>query len=237
MSTPSPRTVTREEWLTARRAFLDREKAFDRERDALAAARRALPRVKIDKPYVLREPSGERTLLELFDGQPQLIVYHFMLAPGATDGCRGCSYVADNIEGGWRHFAGRDTAFVMVSRADLPTIESFKKRMCWTMRWLSSGGTDFNFDFGVSFRTEEDGRSYNFGGGSPGKGDRPGLSCFAREGNEVFHTYSTYSRGLDLLLSTYNYLDLTPLGRHEEGLDHPMAWVRHHDRYESPKGR
>jgi predicted dithiol-disulfide oxidoreductase (DUF899 family) len=226
-----PRTVTREEWLAARREFLAREKAFDRERDALAAARRALPRVKIDQPYRFREPDGERTLLDLFEGRPQLVVYHFMLGPGASEGCPGCSYIADNIEGGWRHFAGRDTAFAMVSRAEVPAIEAFKKRMGWTMRWLSSAGSEFNFDFGVSFRTDEDGRSYNYGSGGPGKGERPGLSCFSHEGDDVFHTYSTFERGLDLLLATYNYLDLTPLGRHEEGLSFPMAWVRHHDRY------
>jgi predicted dithiol-disulfide oxidoreductase (DUF899 family) len=232
MSSTTPRTVSRDEWLAARRAFLEREKAFDHERDALAAGRRELPRVKIDEPYSFLEPSGERTLLELFGDRPQLIVYHFMLAPGAAEGCRGCSYIADNIEGGWRHFAGRDTAFAMVSRADVPTIEAFKKRMGWTMRWLSSAGCDFNFDFGVSFRTDDDGRAYNFGTGRPGAGERPGLSCFAREGRDVFHTYSTYERGLDLLLATYNYLDLTPLGRHEGGLSFPMAWVRHHDRYD-----
>ena len=228
---PAPRTVTRDEWLAARRDFLEREKAFDRERDALAAARRALPRVKIEKPYVFREPAGERTLLDLFEGHPQLIVYHFMLGPGASEGCFGCSYVADNIAGGWRHFAARDTAFAMVSRAEVPAIEAFKKRMGWTMRWLSSSAGDFNFDFGVSFRADEDGLTYNYGGGRPGVGDRPGLSCFSREGDDVFHTYSTYARGLDMLLATYNYLDLTPLGRHEEALSFPMAWVRHHDRY------
>jgi predicted dithiol-disulfide oxidoreductase (DUF899 family) len=233
MSAPTPRTVTREEWLTARRAFLEREKAFDRERDALAAARRALPRVKIDERYVFSEPGGERTLLDLFGDKPQLIVYHFMLGPGATEGCHGCSYVADNIEGGWRHLTARDTAFVMVSRADVPAIEAFKKRMGWTMRWLSSAGSDFNFDFGVSFRTDDDGLSYNYGKGRLGAGERPGLSCFSRDDEDVFHTYSTYGRGLDLLLGTYNYLDLTPLGRHEEGLSFPMAWVRHHDRYDT----
>jgi predicted dithiol-disulfide oxidoreductase (DUF899 family) len=230
MST-APRTVTREEWIAARRAFLAHEKAFDRERDAVAAARRALPRVKVDRRYAFHEPGGERTLLDLFDGHPQLIVYHFMLTPGASEGCPGCSYIADNIEGGFRHLAARDTAFAMVSRAEVPAIEAFKARMGWTMRWLSSAGSDFNYDFGVSFRTEEDGRAYNFGTGRPGTGEKPGLSCFSREGSEVFHTYSTYERGLDLLVGTYNYLDLTPLGRHEEGLSFPMAWVRHHDRY------
>jgi len=228
----SARTVARDEWLAARRAFLDREKAFDRERDALAAARRELPRMRVDKGYSFREPSGERTLLDLFGDAPQLIVYHFMLGPGAAEGCRGCSYIADNIEGGWRHFAARDTAFAMVSRASVAEIEAYKRRMGWTMRWLSSGDGDFNYDFGVSFRAAEDARAYNFGTGRPGAGDKPGLSCFAREGADVFHTYSTFERGLDMLISTYNYLDLTPMGRHEEALSFPMAWVRHHDRYE-----
>jgi predicted dithiol-disulfide oxidoreductase (DUF899 family) len=227
----SNRTVSREQWTVARRAFLEREKAFDRERDALAAARRALPRVKVDTGYVFEEPGGKRALLDLFGDRPQLIVYHFMLAPGATEGCRGCSFVADNIEGGWRHFAGRDTAFAMISRADVATIEAFKARMGWTSRWLSSAGGDFNRDFGVTFEKDEDGLRYNFGTGRPGAGDRPGLSCFSREGSDVFHTYSTYERGLDMLLSTYAYLDLTPLGRHEGGLPYPMAWVKHHDRY------
>jgi predicted dithiol-disulfide oxidoreductase (DUF899 family) len=154
-----------------------------------------------------------------------------MLAPGAAEGCRGCSYIADNVAGGWRHFAARDTAFAMVSRAGVPEIEAFKARMGWTMRWLSSEACDFNVDFGVTLRTDDDGRAYNFGTGRPGTGERPGLSCFSREGRDVFHTYSTYERGLDMLLATYNYLDLTPLGRHEDALEFPMAWVRHHDRY------
>jgi predicted dithiol-disulfide oxidoreductase (DUF899 family) len=223
--------VSREEWLAARRAFLEREKAFDRERDALAAARRALPRVKIDKPYTFHAADGERSLLDLFEGRPQLIVYHFMLGPNKQEGCPGCSYVADNIALGWQHFAARDTAFTLVSRAELPTLQAYKQRMGWTMPWVSSAGSDFNFDFGVSFRTDEDGRQYNYGSGQPGAGDRPGLSCFSREGDDVFHPYSTYSRGLDMLLSTYNYLDLTPLGRHEGELEYPMAWVRHRDKY------
>jgi predicted dithiol-disulfide oxidoreductase (DUF899 family) len=225
------RTVSREEWLVARRAFLDREKAFDRERDALAAARRELPRVKIDKPYTFRTRDGEKSLLDLFEGRPQLIVYHFMLGPNKTEGCTGCSYIADNIAVGWQHFAARDTAFTLVSRAELPAIDAFKNRMGWDMPWVSSAGSDFNVDFGVTFLTDEAALQYNYGRGKPGAGDRPGLSCFVRENDEVFHTYSTYSRGIDILLTTYNYLDLTPLGRHEDGLPHPMAWVKHHDRY------
>jgi predicted dithiol-disulfide oxidoreductase (DUF899 family) len=233
MSAVAPRTVSREEWLAARRAFLEREKAFDKQRDALAAARRELPRVRVETSYVFEEPGGKRSLLDLFEGHPQLVVYHFMLAPGAKEGCRGCSYVADNVAGGWRHLAARDTAFAMISRAPVAEIEAFKKRMGWSMRWLSSAKNEFNYDFGVSFRTAEDARAYNYGGGQPGAGDRPGLSCFSREGDAVFHTYSTYARGLDMLLATYHCLDLTPLGRHEEDLEHPMAWVRHHDRYEA----
>ena len=228
------RTVSREEWLVARRAFLEREKAFDAQRDALAAARRALPRVKLDKSYVFKTPEGDRTLLALFGKHPQLVVYHFMLGPDMNEGCHGCSYIADNVGDGWRHFAARDTAYTMISRAELPKIDAYKKRMGWSMPWVSSAGSDFNFDFGVSFRSEEDGRAYNYGKGQGGKGERPGLSCFVRqgEGDEVFHTYSTFARGLDMLIGTYNYLDLTPMGRHEQGLSHPMEWVRHHDRYE-----
>jgi predicted dithiol-disulfide oxidoreductase (DUF899 family) len=180
---------------------------------------------------VFHTANGDKTLLELFEGRPQLIVYHFMLGPTKKEGCPGCSYIADNIALGWQHFAARDTAFTMISRAELPAIEAYKQRMGWAMPWASSAGSDFNFDFGVSFRTDEEGRQYNYGRGQPGAGDRPGLSCFLREGDDVFHTYSTYSRGLDLLLSTYNYLDLTPLGRHEDALEYPMQWVRHRDKY------
>jgi predicted dithiol-disulfide oxidoreductase (DUF899 family) len=165
---------------------------------------------------------------------PQLIVYHFMLDPSWESGCKSCSLIADNIEGGFVHFAARDTAFTMVSRAPLAKIEAFKARMGWTFPWVSSSSSEFNYDFGVSFRTDADGGAYNYGapgGGDDEAGERPGLSCFLREGDEVFHTYSTYARGLDLLIGTYHYLDLTPLGRHEEDLPYGMAWVKHHDKY------
>ena len=230
--TTHPRTVTRDEWLVARKAFLAREKAFDRERDALAAARRDLPRVKLDKPYTFRGRCGDRTLLELFEGRPQLIVYHFMLGPDKTAGCASCSFVTDNIALAWPHFAARNTAFTLVSRAELPVLEAFKKRMGWTIPWMSSAGSDFNFDFGVSFATDEDAQQYNYGGGRHKAGECPGISCFSREGDDVFHTYSTYERGIDLMCAAYSYLDLTPLGRQEADLDWPMQWIKHRDRYE-----
>jgi predicted dithiol-disulfide oxidoreductase (DUF899 family) len=227
-----PEVVSRETWLAARKTLLAKERAFSRERDALAAERRTLPMVKIDKPYAFEGPGGRSTLRDLFGGQPQLIVYHFMLDPEWEAGCKSCSFIADNIEGGYPHFAARDTAFTLVSRAPLARIQAFKTRMGWTMPWVSSFASDFNYDFGVSFKTDEESAGYNYGTTNEGeKGEHPGLSCFLREGEQVFHTYSTYARGLDILLGTYNYLDFTPLGRHEEDLPYGMAWVKHHDKY------
>jgi predicted dithiol-disulfide oxidoreductase (DUF899 family) len=226
-----PKVVTQEEWLQARKGLLAKEKEHSRARDALAAERRALPMVKVDKRYAFESTDGKRALVDLFGKHPQLVVYHFMFDPDWKEGCKSCSLIADNVEGAWRHFQGRDTSFVMASRARLETLEAFKKRMGWTMPWVSSFGNDFNYDYGVSFRTEADGVGYNYGTGKFGKGEAPGLSCFFREGQDVFHTYSTYSRGLDLLIGTYHYLDLTPLGRHEEDLPYGMAWVKHHDKY------
>lgn len=227
-----PKVVGRDEWLAARTALLVKEKAFTRERDALAAERRALPMVKVNKAYTFEGPSGSATLRDMFGKQPQLIVYHFMLDPEWEAGCKSCSLIADNIEGGYRHFAARDTAFAMVSRAPLSKIEPFRRRMGWTSPWFSSSGSDFNFDFGVSFRKGDTTATYNYAPADGDGGELPGLSCFLRQGNEVFHTYSTYGRGLDMLIGTYHYLDLTPLGRHEEDLPYGMAWVKHHDRYE-----
>jgi predicted dithiol-disulfide oxidoreductase (DUF899 family) len=228
--------VSREAWLEARKAFLAREKAFDRERDALSEARRALPRVKVDKEYVFEERSGKRTLSELFEGRKQLIVYHFMFAPEWEAGCKSCSFVADNFANSIVHLAARDTSFAVISRAPLAKIEAFHKRMGWKFRWLSSGATDFNFDFHVSFTPEELAKGaveYNYAERPWGaSSEAPGASVFLREGDAVLHTYSTYGRGLDHLLATYDYLDLTPLGRQEESLPYPMAWIRHRDRYE-----
>ena len=225
--------VSREEWLKARRALLAREKAFNRERDALSAARRALPMVRVDKRYVFEEPGGTRTLAQLFDGKRQLIVYHFMFAPEWEQGCKSCSYVVDNITGGLVHLAARDTAFVAISRAPLAKLQAFQERMGWKFRWLSSEHSDFNYDFHVSFSPEEMAAKdleYNYERTSFPSSEAPGVSVFLREGDTVFHTYSTYARGLDVLMNTYNYLDLTPLGRNEAP-GAGMAWLRHHDRY------
>jgi predicted dithiol-disulfide oxidoreductase (DUF899 family) len=215
--------------------LLAREKAFTRERDALSAARRDLPMVKIDKRYVFDEPSGKSTLLDLFEAKRQLVVYHFMFHPSWEAGCKSCSYVADNFTGALVHLAARDTAFAAVSRAPLPKIEAFKERMGWTFRWLSSFESDFNFDFGVSFHPEEVAAKstlYNYERQGFPQLEAPGISVFLREGSDVLHTYSTYGRGLDAVMNTYNFLDLTPLGRQEAGLPYPMAWIRHHDTYE-----
>jgi predicted dithiol-disulfide oxidoreductase (DUF899 family) len=229
--------VTREEWVEARKALLAREKAFTRERDALSAARRELPMVKVEKRYVFEESDGKRTLAELFDGKRQLIIYHFMFDPSWDEGCKSCSFVADNFEGSIVHLAARDTSFAAISRAPLAKLEGFKKRMGWTFRWLSSLDTDFNYDYHVSFRPEDVAAQtveYNYEKKPFSMSEAPGLSVFLREGNDIFHTYSTYARGLDLLINTYNYLDLTPLGRQEQDLPYGMAWVRHHDKYDAP---
>jgi len=228
--------VGRDEWLAARKALLAKEKAFTKERDALSAARRDLPMVKIEKAYAFHEPSGKRSLADLFDGMRQLVVYHFMLDPSWEAGCKSCSLLADHFEPAVVHLRARDTAFVAISRAPVSRIEPFKKRMGWTFRWLSSFEDDFNYDFGVSFGPDEAAAKralYNYD--KPGSvGEAPGLSAFLRDGDDVFHTYSTYGRGLDVLINAYNILDMTALGRHEEGLPYGMAWVRHHDRYEAP---
>jgi predicted dithiol-disulfide oxidoreductase (DUF899 family) len=227
------RTVDREEWLAARKALLEREKAFTREREALSAARRALPRVRVEKEYVLRDEHGEAKVADLFGGKRQLIVYHFMFAPGAAQGCAHCSYVADHFDGVTVHLAARDTAFVVVSRASIEAITAFKKRMGWRFRWLSAGDSGFNHDYGAAFQPDEVAAKrgvYNYRMTTLPHPDMPGFSVFSREGDAVYHNYSTYSRGIDLLINTYNFLDLTPLGR-DEG-DRPMAWVRYHDRYE-----
>ncbi len=226
--------VSREQWTLARKALLAKEKAFTRERDALAAERRKLPMVKVDKDYLFEDAAGQHTLPELFAGKPQLLVYHFMFEPGWKEGCPGCSFVCDHFDGALTHVTQRDTAFVAVSRAPLAEIDAFQKRMGWKFRWLSSTKSDFNYDFGVSFRPEDVGNeavSVNYAGPPRDTSPLPGLSAFLRDGEQVFHTYSTYQRGLDGLINTYNLLDLTPLGRHEEGLKYGMAWLKHHDRY------
>jgi predicted dithiol-disulfide oxidoreductase (DUF899 family) len=229
--------VSQDQWLAARKQLLKKEKEFTKLRDELSRERRELPWEKVEKQYTFQGPRGKETLAELFDGRNQLIVYHFMLGPGWKEGCPSCSFLADHFNPSVVHLAQRDVTFVAVSRAPLPEIEVFKKRMGWGFKWVSSSGSDFNFDYHVSFTKEQLAKGdtfYNFEMQSKcGGEERPGASVYYKNGSgEIFHTYSTYSRGLDILIGAYNFLDLTPKGRDEEGLPHGMAWVRHHDRYQ-----
>ena len=230
--------VSRGEWIEARKALLAKEKELTAARDLLSAERRALPWVKVEKTYVFGTPDGRRSLAELFNGRSQLLVYHFMLGPGAEEGCTSCSYLADHFDGAVIHLEQRDVAFVVVSRAPLAEIEVFKRRMGWRFPWVSSFGSDFNFDYHVSFREDQRDKNvdYNYERQEVGSDEMPGASVFYKDASgQVFHTYSAYARGLDILVGTYNFLDLTPKGRDEDNLPWSMAWVRHHDRYEAPK--
>jgi predicted dithiol-disulfide oxidoreductase (DUF899 family) len=229
-----PKIVSHDEWLAARKALLAREKQLTHERDAVAAARRTLPWVKVGKDYVFDTPVGRKTLAELFGGKSQLLVYHFMFGPDWEEGCPSCSFEMDHTDGTLVHLAQRDVAFVAISRAPLAKIEAFKKRMGWRFNWVSSNDTDFNFDYGVSFTKDQLARKdiYNFGTAGHPSEEAPGFSVFVRQGNDVFHTYSTYGRGVEVGIHTYDFLDLVPKGRDEDGLSFSMAWVRHHDRYE-----
>jgi predicted dithiol-disulfide oxidoreductase (DUF899 family) len=226
--------VSEAEWLIARKDLLTREKEFTRQRDALSAARRQLPMVKIDKQYVFEGPEGKETLADLFGGRSQLIVYHFMFGPDWEEGCKSCSYLADHFDGANWHLAHRDVSFVAISRAPLSKLESYKKRMGWRFKWLSSEGNHFNFDYHVSFTKEDEKKNkvyYNYEVGEFISDELPGLSVFHKdEDGDVFHTYSTYARGLDSLVGAYNFLDLVPKGRDEDP-DSTMDWVRRHDQY------
>jgi len=231
-----PKEVLHGEWVAARKELLAKEREFTRQRDELSRLRRKLPWERVEKQYVFEGPNGKETLGDLFDGRSQLIVYHFMFGPGWKEGCPSCSYLADHFDGMTIHLAHRDVTFVVVSRAPIDQIEAFKKRMGWRFHWVSSFDTDFNFDYNVSATQEEKatGRAnYNYTTMEFPSEERPGASVFYRETTgEIFHTYSTYARGLDILVGTYNFLDLVPKGRDEEGLAHTMAWVRHHDKYD-----
>lgn len=232
------KVVSPAEWLAARKEFLAKEKEFTRLRDELSRQRRQLPWEKVGKKYVFEGPNGTETLADLFDGRTQLIVYHFMMGPGWKEGCPSCSYLADSFDGVTIHMAQRDTTFAVVSRATLPEIQSFQKRMGWRFKWVSSFGSDFNYDFQVSATSDEkaSGKAYyNYQVGEFPSDERPGASVFYKQGDDIFHTYSAYARGLDILLPTYNFLDLSPKGRDEDALPYPMAWVRHHDRYSEGK--
>lgn len=231
-------TVSRDKWLEARRDLLAAEKDLTRRGDQVAQLRRQLPWVRVDKEYTFDGSDGRQTLADLFDGRHQLLMQHFMLAPGAEQGCPSCSYMADHTDGMTVHLAHRDVTFVAISRAPLAEIERFRRRMGWQFKWLSSYGTDFNYDFGVSFTPDEvaSGKiSYNYGKWPLVGEEWPGVSVFYRdEAGDVFHTYSTYGRGVEVMMGTYKLLDLTPKGRDErDDTVYKMEWVRHHDRYES----
>ncbi|HLV86981.1 MAG TPA: thioredoxin family protein [Candidatus Sulfotelmatobacter sp.] len=233
------KVTSHEEWVAARKGLLKKEKEFTRLRDELSRLRRQLPWERVEKKYVFHGSHGDLTLADLFDGRSQLVVYHFMLGPGWKEGCPSCSYLADCFDPAAVHMAQRDTTLAVVSRAPLAEIESFKKRMGWKFPWVSSFDTDFNYDFQVSANKDElaGGKVYyNYEQTEFPSEERPGASVFFKKGGEVFHTYSTYARGLDILIPTYNFLDLTPKGRDEENMKpHAMAWVRHHDRYADPR--
>jgi predicted dithiol-disulfide oxidoreductase (DUF899 family) len=227
--------VSHAEWLTARKDFLAKEKEFTRLRDELSRERRALPWEKVEERYEFDSIQGKVALADLFDGRSQLVVYHFMLGSGWEAGCPSCSYLADHFDGATIHLANRDTTLVVVSHAPLNEIEAFKKRMGWKFQWVSSYGSDFNFDYQASFTPEENASGkvfYNYAMNAPFSDEGPGVSVFAKDASSnVFHTYSSYARGLDILVGAYNFLDLVPKGRNEDGLNFTMAWVRHHDRY------
>ena len=232
--------VSRDEWLVARKELLAREKELTRLRDALNAKRRALPWVKVEKAYAFDSLEGRKTLAELFDGRSQLIVHHFMFGPGWEAGCIGCSFTADHIEGTRVHLEHHDVSLVRISRAPLDEIEAYRRRMGWQVKWVSSHGGDFNYDYQVSFTPEEIAKgevTYNYATSNVSIEDLSGLSVFYRDANgEVFHTYSTYGRGDELVDSTYMLLDMTPRGRNETGPHHNlMDWVKRHDEYAAAK--
>ena len=228
--------VSRDEWLAARKALLAREKEFTRLRDQLSAQRRGLPWVKVDKLYVFDGFAGKETLSDLFDGRSQLIVKHFMYGPEWSEGCVGCSFEVDHVEGALPHLEHHDVTYVVVSRAPLAKIESFKKRMGWQFKWVSSHANDFNYDYHVSFTPDEIAKGeayYNYETRKIGIDELSGRSVFYKDENgDIFHTYSAYARGGENFLGTYAFLDITPNGRNETGPGHNLTdWVHHHDRY------
>lgn len=228
-------TVSQAGWTKARKALLKREKELTRLMDRVAEERRALPWVRVEKDYVFEGRDGKETLSDLFGGNSQLIVYHFMFAPGWEEGCSGCSFIADHIDGANLHLAHHDVTLLAVSRAPWRELEPFKTRMGWKFKWVSSAGSDFNYDFHVTASPEQVAKGeaeYNYEK-TDEPGEEPGVSVFYKddEGN-IFHTYSTYARGGDILIGAHNYLDMTPKGRNEKST---MDWMRHHDRYEDAR--
>ncbi|MFD2273924.1 DUF899 domain-containing protein [Undibacterium arcticum] len=229
--------VSSERWLSERKTLLAREKELMRLHDQIARERRALPWERVEKDYIFDTAEGRCTLSDLFGGRRQLLVQHFMFGPRWEQGCPSCSFMADHTDGMNVHLAHRDITLVAISRAPLADIERFRQRMGWQFRWVSSHDSDFNHDFGVSFTPEEQAKGevyYNYGMQSFPAEEAPGLSVFYKKNDagEVFHTYSTYGRGVEVMMGAYNLMDLTPKGRDENDVPYKMEWVRHHDRYE-----
>lgn len=229
------RVVAREEWITARKAHLAKEKEFTRLRDELSQQRRELPWEKVEKTYIFDGPTGKESLSDLFAGRSQLVVYHFMFDPSWTDGCKSCSFWADNFNNAIVHLNQRDVSMVAISRGPLEKLLAFQKRMGWTFKWLSSFSNDFNYDYHVSFTPEELQKGegyYNYTTRKPFGAESPGLSVFYQdEQGTIFHTYSCYARRLDMLNGTYHHLDVVPKGRDEAGLSYSQEWVKRHDKY------
>lgn len=227
--------VSREEWLEARKRLLAKEREFTHLRDALSQERRELPWVRVDKAYVFQGPNGEETLSQLFAGRSQLIVYHFMFAPEWDAGCKSCSFWADSFNGIIPHLEHRDVSMVAIARAPLAKLQAYERRMGWSFKWLSSGQSDFNYDFGVSFTPEELAQKrakYNYGPLDEDITDKQGISTFIKDSDgTLFHAYSCYARGVDPMNAAYQYLDLVPKGRDEQGLAFPMEWLRRRDEY------
>lgn len=226
--------VSRDEWLAARKAYLVKEKEFTRMRDQLSAERRALPWETVEKRYLFDTAEGQQSLADLFGGCSQLIVYHFMFGPDWAEGCPSCSFWADNFNGITVHLRHRDIALVAVSRAPLAKLAAYQKRLGWSFKWVSSHGNDFNRDYQVSFDPDAIKHGevlYNYQKRKFPSEEAPGISVFCKNGGTIFHTYSCYARGLDILNGAYHYMDLAPKGRDEAELPFTMAWVRRHDQY------
>ena len=230
------KVVNHDAWIAARQRFLLKEKEFTRLRDELSRERRELPWERVDKAYVFESTNGRETLADLFGEHSQLIVYHFMYGPDWEIGCRSCSFWADNFNNIVPHLAARDASLVAVSLAPLQKLQAQARRFGWTFKWVSSHGSDFNFDYHVSFSPEALERGdavYNYTPQKLGSTEMPGISAFFRDGKQIYHSYSTYARGLDMLNAAYHYLDIAPKGRDEEGLAYPQQWVKHRIAYET----
>jgi predicted dithiol-disulfide oxidoreductase (DUF899 family) len=231
----NPKVASPAEWLAARKELLAKEKEFTRLRDDISRRRLELPWERVEKEYVFDAPGGKETLAELFGGKSQLIVYHFMFGPNWTEGCPSCSLIADHFDGMLAHLAARDIQLVVVSRGPISQLEDFKKRMGWQFKWVSAYPNDFNHDYHVSFTKDEVSKGemyYNYMSQKFPSEEAPGASVFYKDSvGTVFHTYSSFGRGLDMMLGVYNWMDISPKGRDEDGLTFPMAWVRHHDKY------